>query len=201
MKIDGFSKVIFILIFFLSLSAKIKAQETGDWEYDYVPSYPLFSLKTNIVPWLATIPNIGGEIKTAGPISVDLALWWCPWKISEKYSLKTFAILPEVRWWFNPEWKGHFLGLHLTAAWFNLRYNKDRYQDYDRPLLGAGLTYGYFFEFNREWGLELNIGVVYMNMQYDRYYNIPNGALIDQRKTSYIGLDRLGITFSYRFPK
>ena len=139
---------------------------------NYIPSYPLFSLKTNIIPWIATVGNLGTEIKLNPHISLDLSLWWCPWKISDKYSLKTFAILPEGRWWISNDWRGHFLGLHLTAAWFNLRYNSDRYQDNKRPILGAGFSYGYYFEFNKNWGLELMIGAGYLNMSYDRFYNI-----------------------------
>lgn len=168
---------------------------------NYIPSYPLFSLKTNIIPWIATVGNLGTEIKLNPHISLDLSLWWCPWKISDKYSLKTFAILPEGRWWISNDWRGHFLGLHLTAAWFNLRYNSDRYQDNKRPILGAGFSYGYYFEFNKNWGLELMIGAGYLNMSYDRFYNISNGALIDKRTTSYWGIDRIGITLCYRFPK
>ena len=164
-------------------------------------NYPYFSIKTNVIPWIGTIPNLNGEIKVSDLISIDLSLWWCPWKISEKYSLKTFAFLPELRFWLAPDWKGHFFGLHFTAGWYNLRLNQDRYQDYDRPALGAGLTYGYFFEFNENWGMELFLGAGYINLLYDRYYNIPNGALIDKRTTSYWGIDRLGITVSYRFSK
>lgn len=163
------------------------------------PYYPRFSLGTNALPWFATIPNINGEMRISGHFSLNLDLWWCPWKISDRYSLKVFAILPEGRWWLSTDEKGHFFGLHLTVAWFNLRYKNYRYQDASRPLLGAGLTYGYLFRFDDHWGLELSIGVGYMNMKYDRYYNIENGAIADTRKTSYIGPDRLGIGVVYRF--
>lgn len=172
---------------------KLRDISEGKWEV------PRWSLKTNVIPWLAMIPNITGEVRLNTHIAVDLGLWWCPWKISDKYSLKIFAILPEGRWWINDEATGHFFDVHLTCAWFNLRFNNDRYQDTDRPLLGAGIGYGYLFRLNENWGIELSIGAGYFNMKYNTYYNIPNGAYNDTRRTSYWGIDRAGVSVVYRF--
>lgn len=160
---------------------------------------PEFELKTNVIPWAATIPNLEGEVWFHPAWSASLGLWWCPWKVSDRYSLKILSILPEARWWPANDWKGHFLGVHLNCAWFNLRYKDTRYQDAGRPLLGGGITYGYLFRFDYNWGLELSIGLGYMSMRYDRFYNISNGARIDTRLTSYWGIDRLGVSFVYRF--
>ena len=165
----------------------------GEWEV------PKWSLKTNLLTWVLTVPNLTGEVRVSDHFALDLGLWWCPWKASDRYSLKVFAILPEGRYWFSRHAFGHYLNIHLTGAWFNLRFKDDRYQDTDRPLLGAGLGYGYQFQFNENWGLDLNIGVGYLNMEYDTYYNIENGAIRDTRRTSYFGIDRLGVSLVYRF--
>lgn len=158
-----------------------------------------WSLKTNGLIWLATIPNITGEVRVSDHVALDLGLWWCPWRISDKRSLKIFSILPEGRWWLNKEGTGHYFDLHLTCAWFNLRWGASRYQDVSRPLLGAGIGYGYRFRFNENWGLELSVGAGYMNMRYNTFYNIANGALIDTRQTSYWGIDRAGVSLVYMF--
>lgn len=156
-----------------------------------------YGIKSNVLPWIATIPNIGGEVRFKGHFSASLDLWFCPWKISDRYSLKTVAILPECRYWLSRQWKGHHFDLHVTAAWFNLRYKNDRYQDTDRPLVGCGISYGYLFNIDDNWSFDLYVGAGFMSMKYDTFYNIPNGALIDTRRTNYFGIDRLGISFSY----
>lgn len=195
----------------------MKAQEvfagenqSGDWEFVSTSTGDLetpigywepsvWSLRTNGIAWLATIPNIAGEFRVSDHFALDLGFWYCPWKISNRYSLKVFAILPEVRYWLSKECYGHFFNVHLTSAWFNLRWKESRYQDSGRPLLGAGIGYGYMFRFNENWGLELSLGVGYFNMRYDTFYNLENGAYIDTRVTSYWGLDRLGVTLVYNF--
>ena len=87
--------------------------------------------------------------------------------------------------------------MHLNLAWYNVRANSYRYQDRGCPLLGAGLGYGYRLELNGKWGLEFEIGAGMANMKYDRFYNVPNGALKDTRITTYWGIDRAAVTFSY----
>lgn len=154
-------------------------------------------LKTNLVPWAATIPNLGAEITFGNHWSAALDIWYCPWKISQSHSLKTAAILPEGRWWPKTNQKGHFLDFHLSVVWYNLRWNSYRYQDIDRPLLGAGIGYGYLLKFNPNWGIEFSIGIGIAQSRYDRFYNITNGALADTRQTFYWGIDRLGISVFY----
>lgn len=154
-------------------------------------------LRSNILPWGLTIANIGGEYVINEKWSAVLDVWFCPWKISDKFSVKTVAILPEGRWWLRESGKGSFFNVHLNLAWFNVRAKSYRYQDRGRPLLGGGLGYGYRIEFNRRWGMEFEIGAGVANMKYDRYYNVYNGALKDTRVSTYWGIDRAGVTVTY----
>lgn len=157
----------------------------------------LFSLRTNVIPWVATIPNLGGSLSFGKHWSLGIEGWYCPWIVTSKYSLKCGFILPEIRWWPHTNRKGHFLSLHLSVGWYNLRFDDYRYQDDERPLLGAGLTYGYLLEINPHWGIEFSIGAGFVNTRYNRYYNVDNGALIDTKVSNYFGIDRLGISFVY----
>lgn len=213
MKPNRIILLIFLLIFYISYcipdvyAQKVKPQKEdnkgkelrlsdGRWEI------PRWSLKTNGLLWVgATIPNITCEFRPHSHIAVDLGLWWCPWKLSDKYSLKIAAILPEARWYLSEEDKGHFFDLHLSCAWYNLRWKDNRYQDAHFPLLGAGIGYGFRFRFNENWGMELGLGLGYLNMKYDTYYNIENGAYIDTRRTSYFGIDRASVSIVYSFSR
>ena len=154
-------------------------------------------LKTNLLPWLATIPNLGAEYVFAKRWSMALDVWFCPWKVTDRFSVKTVAILPEARFWVNRNNKGSFFNIHLNVAWFNVRANHYRYQDATRPLLGAGIGYGYRVRINNRWGFEFEIGAGMANAKYDRFYNVDNGALIDTRVTTYWGIDRLSVAFTY----
>lgn len=154
-------------------------------------------LSTNILPWGLAIPNIAGEYLFSEKWSLALDVMFCPWKISDKFSVKTVALLPEARWWLKNNRKGSFFNIHLNLAWFNVRANSYRYQDAGRPLLGAGIGYGYRLELNRKWGLEFEIGAGMANMKYDRFYNVKNGALKDTRVSTYWGIDRAAVKVVY----
>lgn len=154
-------------------------------------------VKSNLLPWVATIPNLGGEVTIGSKWSVTFEMMYCPWKLSDKFSVKTVALLPEGRWWLKSNDRGSFFDIHLNLAWYNVRANSYRYQDSQRPLLGAGIGYGYRLPIARHWAFEFEIGAGMANTRYDRYYNVANGALKDTRVSTYWGIDRLGISVSY----
>ena len=154
---------------------------------------------TDAAPWVLTVMNAGGELQLSPHISASLAAWWCPWRLSDSFSLKTLALLPEGRWWPQTPGRGHFFGVHLSVAWYNLRAGDTRYQDASTPLLGCGVTYGYALPVAPGWDIQFSAGIGYATMHYDRFYNISDGARIDTRRTSYWGIDRLGVAIVYHF--
>lgn len=191
-------KLLLILLIFLFPTLS-KGEEIEDFQ-TIGPQSSLHQdlrLKTNLLPWCLTIPNIGAEYAVGDKWSIALDLWWCPWKLSDKFSVKTLAILPEGRWWLKTNNKGSFFNIHLNVAWYNVRANDYRYQDTSRPLLGAGIGYGYRLGLNKRLSLEFEIGAGMANTKYSRYYNIPNGALKDTRITTYWGIDRASVALTY----
>lgn len=158
-----------------------------------------FGVKTNIAAWVGTIMNVAADVQVSEHFSVELPVLWCPWHISSKHAVKTFAIQPEARYWLSKPGEGHFFGVHAHVGWFNVKWNRDRYQDTDRPLLGAGISYGYLLPFNEHWAGEFTLGAGYANMRYDTYYNMDNGARIDTRTKNYWGITRIGLSVVYRF--
>lgn len=157
------------------------------------------ALKTNI-PFLAVaIQNLALEVELHQHISLDFPVMWSIGDIERRHGLRTFALQPEGRWWLKEVGTGHFFGLHAHAAWFNLKWEDNRYQSGKRPLLGAGISYGYKLPLSAHWGAEFNIGAGYANMKYNTYYNIENGAQLDTRVRHYWGITRAGISLVYRF--
>lgn len=163
------------------------------------PQGRYLGIKTNLAAWAGTIMNLAADVQVARHLSVELPILWCPWYVSDKHAVKTFTIQPEARYWLSKPGKGHFFGVHAHVGWFNVKWNRDRYQDTDRPLLGAGISYGYLLPFNEHWAGEFTLGAGYANMRYDTYYNIDNGARIDTRTKNYWGITRVGLSVVYRF--
>ena len=157
------------------------------------------AVKTNLAAWAGTIMNLAADVQVSEHFSVELPVLWCPWYVSDKHAVKTFTIQPEARYWLSKPGKGHFFGVHAHVGWFNVKWNRDRYQDTDRPLLGAGISYGYLLPYNAHWAGEITLGAGYANMRYDTYYNIDNGARIDTRTKNYWGITRVGLSVVYRF--
>lgn len=157
------------------------------------------AVKTNLAAWAGTIMNVAADVQVSKHFSVELPVLWCPWYVSDKHAVKTFTIQPEARYWLSKPGEGHFFGVHAHVGWYSVKWNRDRYQDTDRPLLGAGISYGYLLSFNEHWAGEFTLGAGYANMRYDTYYNIDNGARIDTRTKNYWGITRVGISVVYRF--
>ena len=193
-----FADIFFVLLLML-VPSKVKGETSENFK-TIGPQTSLnqgLRLTTNILPWTLTIPNIGMEYLLGEKWSVALDVMFCPWKLSDKFSIKTVAILPEGRWWLQTNRKGSFFNVHLNVAWFNVRANDYRYQDKGRPLLGGGIGYGYRLETNEKWAFEFEIGAGVANAKYDRFYNVANGALKDTRVSTYWGIDRACVTVTY----
>lgn len=158
------------------------------------------ALKTNVPFDAIGVLNLGYEVQVHRRMTLDIPLTWSFWDAEREHALRTVALQPELRWWTGSEaGRGHFFGLHAHVAWFNLKWDEDRYQDAGRPLLGAGLSYGYKLPLGEHWGAEFGLGLGYANMKYDTYYNIENGARLDTRVRHYWGLTRIAAALAYRF--
>lgn len=157
------------------------------------------AVKTNLAAWAGTIMNVAADVQVSEHFSVELPVLWCPWYVGSKHAVKTFTIQPEARYWLSKPGAGHFFGVHAHVGWYSVKWNRDRYQDTGRPLLGAGISYGYLPPFNEHWAGEFTLGAGYANMRYDTYYNMDNGARIDTRTKNYWGITRIGLSVVYRF--
>lgn len=168
----------------------------------------LIRIKNNLVLSGALIFNVAVEVSLNGRFSINMPLAWSPYTIGRNWRLRTFALMPEFRWWLKEGWTGHFLGAQAHMAFFNISTvanRKERYQDRDgrHPLVGVGVNYGYAMPLSRDgaWGVEFMLGVGYAYLDWDVFYNIDNGAKHGAGTRHYFGLTQAGVNFSYRFLK
>ena len=162
---------------------------------------PAFAAKTNAALLGTTVANLGLEVGFCSRLSLDIPFLYSPYTIKDNYKLKVLAVQPELRYWLDRPFKGHFFGFHTHLGWFNVAVNDHfRYQSRgDSPLWGFGVSYGYTLCFHEHWGAEFTLGAGYAHIPYEKYYNVPRGAQCGSGIKNYWGFTRVGITLVYKF--
>lgn len=160
---------------------------------------PVLGVKTNAIFLFAGVANAGVEARIGKHFSIDFPVVYSPYTIKNNYRLRALALQPEFRFWFKGYTEGHFLGLTGNFAWFNIALsNNNRYQDSaDRPLMGAGISYGYSWKILPCLSLEFTVGAGYANIHYDVFYNVENGIQYNSGVKNYWGLTKAGISIVY----
>ena len=138
-------------------------------------------IKTNAIGWAMFISNVAVEIDIAPHLSFQLPICYSAVDyFSRELKFRTFAVQPELRWWFSKP-DGLFVGAHFGTAYFNYATKGDwRIQTYDgdRPLWGGGLAAGYRMSLSKRhprWNVEFSIGAGVYDVYYDKFYNEKNG--------------------------
>ena len=169
----------------------------------------MLAFKTNILTDAIALWNIGFEFQIAKHLTLNLSGTYTQTNyIYPDPHTKIYGFSPEFRYWFGqPLAKGSYLGLHANINWYTLKLNPTvLYQNVsnDKPAWCVGLDYGYSLSMDRKnhWGVEFTIGLGYG--MYSHNTAEQNGAddqwyLTGEETKHYVGLTRLGITFSYRF--
>ena len=169
---------------------------------------PRLHVKTNLVGLGMAMANVAVEVDLARHWSFALPVYYSAWNyFSETVKFRTFAIQPEIRYWFNKNNRGFFAGAHFGWGYYNFAFDGEyRYQDRSEktPAIGGGLSLGYRLPIsrNKRWNLEFAVGGGIYDVHYDKFRNTPvttDGLLVESIKEAYIGLDNAAITFSYAF--
>ena len=170
------------------------------------------SVKVNIPFWLTGSPNVGFEYTLTRQLTVNGEVLWMPYLFKKHEEVfRALQSSVELRYYVNPRnfytndsWDGFYIGPYAMYGNFNiglLKHN-DPLQSYRRKGWGVsgGISTGYKFAFNSRWGLDLNIGLGYAHLQYNKYYlggeyvNFP----LERKKTKrWIGPTKFGINLTY----
>lgn len=158
------------------------------------------TIKSNLLYDITTTINVGTEFSIAPKWTIDISGNYNPWQFEDNKKLKHWLVQPEIRYWTCEKFYGHFIGLHLHYAKYNvggieLLGLKD--YRYEGDLYGGGFSYGYHFLLGKRWGMELSIGVGYARLEYDKYECAKCGDYIDSYKTNYFGPTKASISLIY----
>ncbi len=168
---------------------------------------PSFGIKTNLLYDATTTINLGVEFGLGQKTSLEIPISYNPWTFDNNKKWKHILVQPEFRWWMGENrFKGSFFGLHAHYAYYNVGaldsppfteyMNQYRFQGW---LVGAGLSYGYRWNFSEHWGMEATLGVGYAYLSYDKYVCQTCGKKLGSETKNYFGPTKAGLSLIYNF--
>ena len=124
------------------------------------------SLRANLLRWATLTPDLGLEWRICPSWGIAVNGSWTSWTWSDKdrrYAL--WEVAPEIRYYMG-EKKAWYLGAMFKAGQFNYKISETGKQG---DLMGGGITTGYQLRLNKALTLDFNLGMGYLNADFEKY--------------------------------
>ena len=124
------------------------------------------SLRANLLRWATLTPDLGLEWRICPSCGIAVNGSWTSWTWSDKdrrYAL--WEVAPEIRYYMG-EKKAWYLGAMFKAGQFNYKLSETGKQG---DLMGGGITAGYQLRLNKALALDFNLGLGYLNADFEKY--------------------------------
>ena len=124
------------------------------------------SLRANLLRWATLTPDLGVEWRICPSWGIAVNSSWTSWSWNDKdrrYAL--WEVAPEVRYYMG-EKKAWYLGAMFKAGQFNYKLSETGKQG---DLMGGGITTGYQLRLNKALALDFNLGLGYLNADFEKY--------------------------------
>ena len=124
------------------------------------------SLRANLLRWATLTPDLGLEWRICPSWGIAVNGSWTSWTWSDKnrrYAL--WEVAPEIRYYMG-EKKAWYLGAMFKAGQFNYKISETGKQG---DLMGGGITTGYQLRLNKALTLDFNLGLGYLNADFEKY--------------------------------
>ena len=174
-------KITFLTLFLwlMTVTVPVIGQQKADTTYTfrfvqqkdmgYVPwigNDTELSLRANLLRWATLTPDLGVEWRICPSWGISVNSSWTSWSWSDKdrrYAL--WEVAPEVRYYMG-EKKAWYLGAMFKAGQFNYKLSETGKQG---DLMGGGITTGYQLRLNKALALDFNLGLGYLNADFEKY--------------------------------
>ena len=186
-------KLLFTISFCFFSTLWVSAQQVG--------------VKTNLLYWATTTPNIGTEFAVGKKHTAQVFFGLNPWKQSggDQSSLRHWLVMPEYRYWFNQNFKGWFMGAHAMGGQYNVGGVKMpfgllktlRNHRYEGWYVGGGVTGGYQWKLANRLNLEASIGLGYIYSNYDKFKCGACGEKLYSSHKHYVGPTKVALSLVY----
>ena len=157
--------------------------------------YHLF-LRANLLRWATLTPDLGLEWRICPSWGIAVNGSWTSWSWSDKdrrYAL--WEVAPEIRYYMG-EKKAWYLGAMFKAGQFNYKLSETGKQG---DLMGGGITAGYQLRLNKALALDFNLGLGYLNADFEKY-EVIDGVRVrrDNETKDWWGPINAGVTLVWK---
>ena len=157
--------------------------------------YHLF-LRANLLRWATLTPDLGLEWRICPSWGIAVNGSWTSWTWSDKdrrYAL--WEVAPEIRYYMG-EKKAWYLGAMFKAGQFNYKISETGKQG---DLMGGGITTGYQLRLNKALALDFNLGLGYLNADFEKYEVIDGVRVRCGNETkNWCGPINAGVTLMWK---
>ena len=157
--------------------------------------YHLF-LRANLLRWATLTPDLGLEWRICPSWGIAVNGSWTSWTWSDKdrrYAL--WEVAPEIRYYMG-EKKAWYLGAMFKAGQFNYKISETGKQG---DLMGGGITTGYQLRLNKALTLDFNLGLGYLNADFEKYEVIDGVRVRCGNETkNWCGPINAGVTLMWK---
>ena len=154
------------------------------------------SLRANLLRWATLTPDLGLEWRICPSCGIAVNGSWTSWTWSDKdrrYAL--WEVTPEVRYYMG-EKKAWYLGAMFKAGQFNYKLSETGKQG---DLMGGGITAGYQLRLNKALDLDFNLGLGYLNVDFEKYEVIDGVRVRRGNETkNWYGPINAGVTLVWK---
>ena len=154
------------------------------------------SLRANLLRWATLTPDLGLEWRICPSWGIAVNGSWTSWTWSDKdrrYAL--WEVAPEIRYYMG-EKKAWYLGAMFKAGQFNYKLSETGKQG---DLMGGGITAGYQLRLNKALALDFNLGLGYLNADFEKY-EVIDGVRVrrDNETKDWWGPINAGVTLVWK---
>ena len=154
------------------------------------------SLRANLLRWATLTPDLGLEWRICPSWGIAVNGSWTSWTWSDKdrrYAL--WEVAPEIRYYMG-EKKAWYLGAMFKAGQFNYKISEIGKQG---DLMGGGITTGYQLRLNKALALDFNLGLGYLNADFEKYEVIDDVRVRRGNETKdWCGPINAGVTLVWK---
>ena len=171
--------ILTLFLWLMTVTFPVIAQPKADTTYTFrsVPQKDMFyvpwigndtelSLRANLLRWATLTPDFGVEWRICPSWGIAVNGSWTSWSWNDKdrrYAL--WEVAPEIRYYMG-EKKAWYLGAMFKAGQFNYKLSETGKQG---DLMGGGITAGYQLRLNKALALDFNLGLGYLNADFEKY--------------------------------
>lgn len=138
------------------------------------------ALRANLLRWATLTPDLGLEWRINSSWRIVANGSWTSWSWNDKdrrYAI--WEVIPEVRYYIG-EQKAWYVGAMFKTGQFNYKLSGTGKQG---DLMGGGITGGYQLRLNKALSMDFNLGLGYLNADYEKY-KVIDGVRVRQGKES-----------------